>query len=119
MDSQPVRCFGCGKVLTNTMYVEYVSSVEAGEEPMEILTRMKIRRRCCRKMLMTDVDHRDNYLKYPTFPDRIRLVGSKFTSNDVQEESSGEEESEEEEEAPPPKKGKAKAKPKPEEDDDE
>ena len=82
---------------------------------MDILTKLRIRRRCCARMLMTDVNHTDDYLKYPHFPDRIRLVGSRFTGDDILDgEDDGEESPEEgdgeEEEVVKPKKAKVKAK---------
>ena len=110
MDAQPCRCFSCGKVLTDHIWKTYTAAIDRGEESMDVCAKLKIRRRCCRRMLMTDVDHRDHYLKYPSFPDRIRLVGSRFAGDDVLDEEEDDEDGDAEVEPKVKPKTKSKAK---------
>jgi DNA-directed RNA polymerase subunit N len=48
----PVRCFTCGKVISN-VYEEYKRRCEEGEEPEWILNDLNLDRYCCRRMLLT------------------------------------------------------------------
>ena len=62
----PVRCFTCGKVISdiyeeyNKRYVEYKKAVDAGEKPKEtpkqILDNLGLDRYCCRRMILTHVE---------------------------------------------------------------
>jgi len=48
----PVRCFTCGKVISN-VYEEYKRQCEEGEESEKILNDLNLNRYCCRRMLLT------------------------------------------------------------------
>ncbi len=62
----PVRCFTCGKVISEIYeeyrkrYEEYKKAVNAGEKPKEIpkqiLDDLEVDRYCCRRMILTHVD---------------------------------------------------------------
>lgn len=62
----PVRCFTCGKVIGSVYedfkrrYEDYKRALEKGERPKEtpkeILDDLKVKRYCCRRMLISHVD---------------------------------------------------------------
>lgn len=62
----PVRCFTCGKVISDAYkdykarYAEYQKAMKAGEKPKEtpkeILDDLGLERYCCRRMILTHVD---------------------------------------------------------------
>ena len=62
----PVRCFTCGKVISQVYeefrkrYNEYQKAVHSGEKPKEtpkqILDDVGIDRYCCRRMIISHVD---------------------------------------------------------------
>jgi len=51
----PVRCFTCGKLVSDK-FEEYKSKVKAGEEPAKVLDSLGFTRYCCRRMLLTTVE---------------------------------------------------------------
>jgi DNA-directed RNA polymerase subunit N len=51
----PVRCFTCGKLIGDK-YSEYSNRVKAGEDPSKVSDSLKIKRYCCRRMLVSTVD---------------------------------------------------------------
>ena len=51
----PVRCFSCGKVIGH-MWKTYSTSVEKGENPGDVMDKLGLRRYCCRRMLLSNVD---------------------------------------------------------------
>jgi len=51
----PVRCFTCGKLVSDK-FEEYQNKVKSGEEPAKILDSLGIKRYCCRRMLLTTVE---------------------------------------------------------------
>ncbi len=59
----PIRCFTCGKVISN-IYEVYQSRVERGEEPKEVLDDLDIERYCCRRMLLAHQDLIDELMEY-------------------------------------------------------
>jgi len=60
---KPIRCFTCG-ALIGDKYNEFSRRVKAGEEPGEALDSMNLKRYCCRRMLLTNVDIIDQVLPY-------------------------------------------------------
>jgi DNA-directed RNA polymerase subunit N len=59
----PVRCFTCGKVIGDS-FEAYVSRMEMGEKPGEILDSLGIDRYCCRKMLIAHADLINDVIHY-------------------------------------------------------
>jgi DNA-directed RNA polymerase subunit N len=59
----PVRCFTCGKVIGDS-FESYVSRIEMGEKPKEILDSLGIERYCCRKMLIAHADLINDVIHY-------------------------------------------------------
>ena len=100
MDFEPIRCFSCGLVFTDGMYKQYqkLLPIHGPQKSLDMIERkstfdpkakprLGLRRECCRNMLMTGVNLRETMLLYPTYPDRIQLVGAKFI-NDEDDDSS-------------------------------
>ncbi len=51
----PIRCFSCGRVVASD-YVKFKARVAQGENPRDVMESLGIRRYCCRRMLVTQVD---------------------------------------------------------------
>lgn len=65
----PVRCFSCGKVIGH-MWKTYSTSVEKGEEPGEVMNKLGLRRYCCRRMLLSNVDLIGKVIKHSN-PEKV------------------------------------------------
>jgi len=50
----PVRCFTCGKVVSNC-WEEFQSRVEEGEDAGAVLNDLGVTRYCCRRMILSHV----------------------------------------------------------------
>lgn len=61
----PVRCFTCGKVVGN-LWSKYTTLLENGTDANEALTKLNLKRYCCRRMLLTHVDIISRLLEYET-----------------------------------------------------
>jgi len=59
----PVRCFTCG-ALIGDRYEEFVKKVKEGEEPGKVLDKIGIKRYCCRRIFLSNVNIIDNILPY-------------------------------------------------------
>jgi DNA-directed RNA polymerase subunit N len=59
----PIRCFTCGKVVGDK-WEEYDRRVKNGEEASKVLDDLGLKRYCCRRMLLSNVEIIDNVLKY-------------------------------------------------------
>jgi DNA-directed RNA polymerase subunit N len=59
----PVRCFTCGALIADK-YEEYKRRVGAGEEPGKVLDELGVKRYCCRRMFISNVDIIDQILPY-------------------------------------------------------
>ncbi|MCP8304677.1 MAG: DNA-directed RNA polymerase subunit N [archaeon] len=59
----PIRCFTCGSLIGDR-YEEFTKRVKEGEEPGKVLDSMGIKRYCCRRMLLSNVDIIDRVLSY-------------------------------------------------------
>ncbi|MFH1447225.1 MAG: DNA-directed RNA polymerase subunit N [Candidatus Micrarchaeota archaeon] len=62
----PVRCFTCGSVIADK-YDEYRKRVDEGENPAEILDKLGVKRYCCRRMFLSQVDVIDEIIKHGKF----------------------------------------------------
>jgi len=60
----PVRCFSCGQVIGDK-YDEYKRLVEQeGKTKDEALNILGVKKYCCRRMFLTQVDLIDDVVKY-------------------------------------------------------
>jgi len=59
----PVRCFTCGSLIADK-YVEYKKRVSMGEDPGKVLDELGVKRYCCRRMFISNVDIVDQILPY-------------------------------------------------------
>jgi DNA-directed RNA polymerase subunit N len=59
----PIRCFTCGKMIGDK-FADFESRVKTGEDPGKVLDDLKIKRYCCRRMLISSVDLIDQVLPY-------------------------------------------------------
>ena len=59
----PIRCFTCGKVVAN-IYEVYLSRVQRGEDPGEVLDDLGIERYCCRRMILAHKDLIDDVMQF-------------------------------------------------------
>lgn len=59
----PVRCFTCGS-LVGDKFDELQKRVKEGEDIGKALTAMKIKRYCCRRMLLATTNTIDQVLPY-------------------------------------------------------
>lgn len=59
----PVRCFTCGKVISN-VWDEYKRRMQEGEPPGKVLDELGITRYCCRRMLLSHVEFIDTLSPY-------------------------------------------------------
>jgi DNA-directed RNA polymerase subunit N len=59
----PVRCFSCGAVIADK-WEEYDRRVnKEKEEPKKALDEMGIKRYCCRRMFLSNVELVDEFMK--------------------------------------------------------
>ena len=58
----PVRWFTCGKIIGNK-WEEYIKIKDKYNEK-DALDILKLKRYCCRRMILTNVELIDNILKY-------------------------------------------------------
>lgn len=59
----PVRCFTCGSVVGDK-WEEFSRRVRDGEAPKEVLDDLGVKRYCCRRMLLCNVEFIDEILRY-------------------------------------------------------
>jgi DNA-directed RNA polymerase subunit N len=51
----PVRCFTCGGLVADRQ-TEYSNRVKAGEDPAKIMDSLGLKRYCCRRMFISNVE---------------------------------------------------------------
>lgn len=59
----PIRCFTCG-ALIGDKWEEFIRRVKNGENPGKVLDDLGLKRYCCRRMLLSNVEVIDDVLKY-------------------------------------------------------
>lgn len=59
----PVRCFTCGRLIADK-WEEYSRRIRQGEDPVTVLDTMRLKRYCCRRMLLSHVDIIDDILQF-------------------------------------------------------
>ncbi|EZQ03167.1 DNA-directed RNA polymerase subunit N [Candidatus Acidianus copahuensis] len=51
----PVRCFTCGSLIADK-WESFITRVSSGEDPGKVLDSLGVKRYCCRRMLLSNVD---------------------------------------------------------------
>jgi DNA-directed RNA polymerase subunit N len=59
----PVRCFTCGNVVGDK-WEEFSLRVQQGGDAGKILDLLDVKRYCCRRILLSNVDTIDEIMKY-------------------------------------------------------
>jgi DNA-directed RNA polymerases I, II, and III subunit RPABC5 len=59
----PIRCFTCGKVIAG-LWETYKKLLSQGYSEGDALDALKIKRYCCRRMFISQVDVIDELIKY-------------------------------------------------------
>ena len=59
----PVRCFTCGKLIGDC-WEEFARRVKTGENASDVLDSLGIKRYCCRRMLLSNVEIIDEVLRF-------------------------------------------------------
>ncbi|TET91114.1 MAG: DNA-directed RNA polymerase subunit N [Methanomassiliicoccales archaeon] len=59
----PVRCFTCGKVV-GSVWEEYSKRTQEGEDPKAVLDSLGVKRYCCRRMLISNVELIDEIMPF-------------------------------------------------------
>ncbi|MDO8538620.1 MAG: DNA-directed RNA polymerase subunit N [archaeon] len=59
----PVRCFSCGKVVSE-QYEEFNNRTQKGEKAAKVLDELGVKRYCCRRMIFSQVDLMKDLLQY-------------------------------------------------------
>jgi DNA-directed RNA polymerase subunit N len=59
----PVRCFTCGALVADK-YEAFKRRVDEGEDPGKALDELNVKRYCCRRMILSNVDVIDQMLPY-------------------------------------------------------
>ncbi len=60
----PIRCFSCGKLIAH-VYEPYLELIEKGESAKDAFKKLGIKRFCCQRMIVSQVDLLDDLLKFP------------------------------------------------------
>ncbi len=59
----PIRCFTCGSLIGDK-WEEFARRVKGGENPGTVLDDLGLKRYCCRRMLLANVEVIDEVLRY-------------------------------------------------------
>jgi DNA-directed RNA polymerase subunit N (RpoN/RPB10) len=60
----PVRCFSCGQVVAHN-YEEFLKEIKEKKlKPNEILDKLGVKKYCCRRMYISQVDLIDDIMRY-------------------------------------------------------
>jgi len=59
----PVRCFTCGSLIADK-YEEYRKRVSMGDDSGKVLDELGVKKYCCRRMFISNVDIVDQILPY-------------------------------------------------------
>lgn len=59
----PVRCFSCGKVVGDKWEL-YLNLLKEDKTEGDALDELKLKRYCCRRMVLTHVDLIEKFLRY-------------------------------------------------------
>jgi len=60
----PIRCFSCGQVVAHN-YEEFLKEIKEKKlKPTEVLDNLGIKKYCCRRMYVSNVEMIDDIMKY-------------------------------------------------------
>ena len=59
----PVRCFTCGRLLGDK-WEKFTCRVQDGENPGKVLDDLGLKRYCCRRVLLSNVEVIDEVIRY-------------------------------------------------------
>jgi len=59
----PIRCFTCGSLIGDK-YDEFRRRIDESQDPRNVLDDLGVRRYCCRRMLLSNIDTVDRVLPY-------------------------------------------------------
>ena len=59
----PVRCFTCGALIADK-WDDFTKKISDGEKPTKVLDELKVKRWCCRRMLISHIDLIDEFLPF-------------------------------------------------------
>ena len=59
----PVRCFTCGKLIGDR-WEEFARRIKTGENASDVLDSLGVKRYCCRRMLLSNVEILDEVLRF-------------------------------------------------------
>lgn len=62
----PVRCWSCGFPVAEH-YDDFQTRVKAGEKPEKILDDLGVKRYCCRRMFVSQIDFIDDLLPFKRY----------------------------------------------------
>ncbi len=51
----PIRCFTCGKLIADK-WEPFIEKIKKGEDRKKTLDDLKLKRICCRRMIITHID---------------------------------------------------------------
>ncbi len=60
----PVRCFSCGKLIGD-LYEPYKEMTSKGISADEAFKKLKVRRWCCKRAIVSHIDLIDDILNFP------------------------------------------------------
>ncbi len=58
----PIRCFSCGSVIADK-YEEFKKQI-GKKDPKKVLDSLDVRRYCCRRMILSQVDFIDEVIRF-------------------------------------------------------
>ena len=59
----PVRCFTCGK-LVGDKWEKFARQIKTGENASDVLDSLGLKKYCCRRMLLSNVEIIDEVLRF-------------------------------------------------------
>ena len=60
----PVRCFTCGTVVASHWETFFKRTAGGGEDARKVLDELGLKRYCCRRMLLSNVDLMDDVIPF-------------------------------------------------------
>jgi len=62
----PIRCFTCGKLIADK-WEPFIEKIKKGEDRKKTLDDLKVKRICCRRMIITHIDLIDDISVFSQF----------------------------------------------------
>ena len=59
----PIRCFTCGKLVADK-WEEFARRIKTGENASDVLDSVGLKKYCCRRMLLSNVEIIDEVLRF-------------------------------------------------------